>query len=117
MVTRDMTLAVARNIVNQVLDESRADVDTRQSINDMCDQFVARLIDDRVTEVLLELHVDVREAREKAWHKYVFDDADNGEVETLRQGKFEGITWVSSKIMKKLKEVRDVRNGRAGTTS
>lgn len=39
-------LAVARNIVNQVLDEAGTDVDTRQRINDDCDVFVARLLDE-----------------------------------------------------------------------
>lgn len=35
---------VARNIVNQVLDESGADVTTRQAINDDCDAFVLKLL-------------------------------------------------------------------------
>lgn len=38
-------MAVARNIVNQILDEAGTDVKTRQSINDKCDQFAARLIE------------------------------------------------------------------------
>lgn len=36
--------AVARNIVNQVLDESLAPVEVRQDINDRCDQFVLVLL-------------------------------------------------------------------------
>lgn len=38
-------MRVARNIVNQILDESGADIDTRQRINDDCDQFVAWMLD------------------------------------------------------------------------
>ena len=38
-------MVVARNIVNQILDESGTDVKTRQAINDDCDQFVAWMIE------------------------------------------------------------------------
>jgi hypothetical protein len=38
-------MAVARNIVNQILDEAGTDVETRQRINDDCDQFVAHLLE------------------------------------------------------------------------
>ena len=38
-------MSVARNIVNQVLDESGADIATRQRINDDCDQFVAWMLE------------------------------------------------------------------------
>lgn len=36
--------AVARSIVNQVLDESGASVERRQQINDRCDEFVIDLV-------------------------------------------------------------------------
>lgn len=42
---RRPAMTVARNIVNQILDESGADVATRQRINDDCDQFVAWMVE------------------------------------------------------------------------
>jgi transposase len=38
-------MAVARNIVNAILDEAKTDVRVRQAINDDCDQFVAWLVE------------------------------------------------------------------------
>ena len=42
---RHPAMTVARNIVNQILDEAGTDVDTRQRVNDDCDQFVAWMIE------------------------------------------------------------------------
>ena len=42
---RHPAMRVARNIVNQILDEAGTDVTTRQRINDDCDQFVAWMIE------------------------------------------------------------------------
>lgn len=42
---RHPVMAVARNIVNQILDEAGSDVATRQRINDDCDQFVAWMVE------------------------------------------------------------------------
>lgn len=47
---RRKTLALARNIVNQILDESGASVKRRQAINDRCDEFVAELLATHVKE-------------------------------------------------------------------
>lgn len=42
---RHPAMARARNIVNQILDEAGTDVETRQRINDDCDQFVAWMLE------------------------------------------------------------------------
>lgn len=46
---------MALNIVNQVLDLSEASVEQRQKINDVCDQFVTRLLEDHEKFVRLQL--------------------------------------------------------------
>ncbi len=41
-------LFTARNIVNQLFDEAGVDVDTRQRINDKCDNFVFSLLQAKI---------------------------------------------------------------------
>lgn len=44
--------ALARNIVNQLFDEADVPAETRQSINDRCDEFVANLVVDFVVDIV-----------------------------------------------------------------
>lgn len=48
--------AIARNIVNQILDEAETSVEKRQAINDSCDVFVTRMLH----QALLLIPDDVR---------------------------------------------------------
>lgn len=59
------TWSLARNIVNQILDESGADIDTRQRINDDCDKFVVRLLTDREAALRESLAAEIEAVGEQ----------------------------------------------------
>lgn len=46
---------LAQNIVNQILDMSEASVERRQAINDLCDQFVTRLLEQHERNLRVEI--------------------------------------------------------------
>lgn len=68
----DRNHAIDRNIVNQILDASGADVATRQRINDDCDAFVVKMIDkalaaERAAREEAEREADRYEALYRQW--------------------------------------------------